>query len=172
MNDKKLVQGLLLKDEKCFNIIYFRYVKLIYHIIYSMTCNKHDSEDLVQETFIQMYNSIHTYSMKNSFKFWLITIAKNKTFDYLRKRKNVLDEVFVYSVPDECVVDKSDFYDIINEYKAVINKEEYDIITLHLFHKLKFKEIALIYDKTVSSVNNIYSRGIAKIKGEIKNEKN
>ncbi len=49
---------------------------------------------------------------------------------------------------------------MMKQYIKVINKDEFNIITLHLFHQLKFKEIANLYDKTTSSVNNIYYRGI------------
>ena len=55
-------------------------------------------------------------------------------------------------------------------HATIINKDEFNVITLYVFHRLQFSEIAKIYDKSVSAVNNIYYRGITKIKKSFERE--
>ena len=61
----------------------------------------------------------------------------------------------------------TDFELMLSEYRDIINKDEFNVITLYVFHRLQFSEIAKIYDKSVSAVNNIYYRGITKIKKKV-----
>lgn len=59
----------------------------------------------------------------------------------------------------------------MEQFKGIINEEEYNIIVLKCKYNLKFNEIADFYDKPVSSVTNIYHRGVKKIKEVLRNEK-
>ncbi|MEM6553921.1 MAG: sigma-70 family RNA polymerase sigma factor [Planctomycetota bacterium] len=45
------------------------------------------ADDLFQETFLQVYQSAHTFDTTKRFKPWLFTIAANKARDYLRRNK-------------------------------------------------------------------------------------
>src|SRR5690606_24766460 len=95
-----------------------------------------------------------------------IRIAKNKSIDFLRKQRRLEFDECLDSFEAKPTVARqmSDFELMLNEYRDIINKDEFNVITLHLFHDLKFSEIAKIYNKTQSAVNNIYHRGINKIK--------
>ena len=164
--NKKVISQLKKRDEKAFDVVYYQYVNLIYHIIYKLVENKNDADDLTQDTLIQMMASIESFNENNNFKYWLLQIARNKALDFLKKRRPIINHEFINEIPDLNVRnhDQSDFNEMMQQYKGVINKDEFDIITLHLFHGLKFKEIAELYDKTTSSVNNMYHRGSKKIR--------
>lgn len=168
--EKKAIKQLKNKNEDAFDFLYYKYVRLVYHVIFMIIENKDDTEDLVQETFIKAYNAIDSFDIKNNFKYWLLTIAKNNAFDLVRKRKrrNETNNYNLEQIPSYDSTEKTDFHDILSKYKFIITKDEYNIITLHIFEGLKFREIAIIYNKTTSSVNNIYIRGINKIKKYIK----
>lgn len=164
--NKKIISQLKKRDEKAFDAVYYQYVNLIYHIIYRLVENKNDADDLTQDTLIQMMASIESFNENNNFKYWLLQIAKNKALDFLKKRRTILNNDYINDLPDSNPQnhDQSDFSEMMKQYENCINKDEFDIITLHLFHGLKFNEIAALYDKTTSSVNNIYHRGIKKIR--------
>lgn len=168
--DRSLVSRLQQGDELAFERIYEKYSRLLFHIVFLIVEDKDDTNDLVQDTFMAVIDRIYTFNANNNFKYWLIQIARNKALDFLRKRKRInynidVDELLYQK---DYMREKTDFELMMNQYQKVINKDEFNIITLHLFHQLKFKEIAKIYDKTTSSVNNIYCRGIKKIKKHLK----
>lgn len=96
MIDKKIIMGLVTCDEECFNYVYEKYKLLIFHIIFSIIRSRNDVDDLVQDVFIQLFTSIHTNSKEKSFKYWLITIAKNKAKDYLKKKKMILNDSLIF----------------------------------------------------------------------------
>lgn len=49
--------------------------------------NKEDSEDLIQEAFINAFKSYKSYNNSTKFQTWVFNIAKNKFIDDYRKRK-------------------------------------------------------------------------------------
>ncbi len=165
--DRSVIIRLKAKDEQAFEIVFKQYVNLVYHVIYLIVKDKDDSDDLTQDTLIQMMKSIENFDEKNNFKYWLLTIAKNKAYDFLKKRRPLVNGEYIIHTFSNGITqqdEKADFDDMMSQYQHIITIEEFDIITLHLFHGLRFKEIAKIYEKTVSSVNNIYHRGISKIR--------
>lgn len=171
--DRNLVKRLQAGDEEAFNQLYQKYCRLIYHIVFSILENRDDTNDIVQDTFMIVIEKINSFNARNNFKSWIIRIAKNKTIDFLRRKQRLEYDECLDSFEAQPTVArrKSDFELILNEYRDIINKDEFNVITLHLFHDLKFSEIAKIYNKTQSSVNNIYHRGISKIKKNFEREK-
>lgn len=59
----------------------------IYALVYNMTSNKEDAEDLVQDVFVKAYASLARFEEKSSFYTWVYRIAINRTLNFLKKRK-------------------------------------------------------------------------------------
>ena len=57
---KDFYEKLKQRDESAIQKLYNDYVKLVYHIAYSYTKNKEDSEDIVSEVFTKILNSLDT----------------------------------------------------------------------------------------------------------------
>ena len=72
----------MFQDE--WKLIYEQFYKPLYLYALSLTGNKHDAEDLIQETFVKAYLS---YENKGSIKYWLIVVLKNEFLQMQRKRK-------------------------------------------------------------------------------------
>ncbi|WP_255419798.1 RNA polymerase sigma factor [Moorella sp. Hama-1] len=64
-------------------------------IIMPIVCNPVTAEDILQETFIQVYRSLPRYR-GGSFKHWLARIATNKAIDWKRKRRQSLETMVEY----------------------------------------------------------------------------
>ena len=70
--------------------IYETYYKQLYLYSLSLVGNKHDAEDLLQETFVKAYLS---YTNSGSIKYWLVTVLRNTYLNWQKKRaKEVLDD--------------------------------------------------------------------------------
>ena len=85
--ESQLIKRIKAKDEEAFEIIYRKYEGLIYYIALSITKNKDDAEEVVQDTFLNMFNSIDTYEEKNKFKQWLMQIARNLSYNKVTRNK-------------------------------------------------------------------------------------
>lgn len=95
MKDKekleKLVNQLKLGNEESFSEIYNQTNKYIFYVIMKITQNEEQTFDLVQETYIQIYNKISSLEDPKAFLSWAGRIATNKTYRYMKKyRKELL----------------------------------------------------------------------------------
>lgn len=71
-------------------LIYETYHKSLYLYALSLTGNKHDAEDLVQETFVKAFLS---YKYAGNLKSWLVTVLRNEFLNHLKHhKKEILDD--------------------------------------------------------------------------------
>ena len=73
-------------DADAFSALVSRYRVRLYGLVYHMTSNNEDANDLVQEIFLKAYRSIKGFQGNSSFYTWLHTIGKNMTINFLKKR--------------------------------------------------------------------------------------
>ena len=94
MQDKEklvqLVDQLKLGNEESFSEIYNLTNKYIFYVIMKITKNEEQTYDLMQETYIQIYNKISTLEDSKAFLSWAGRIATNKTYRYMKKNRKEL----------------------------------------------------------------------------------
>ena len=86
-SDEILVQRSKDGDLTSFEELISRYEGKLYHMIFNKTRHEEDARDLLQETLVKAYESIHTFQEKSTFYTWIYRIAKNKTINHLKKKK-------------------------------------------------------------------------------------
>ncbi len=74
-------------DESAFDELVRLYHGKIYGLVYNMTSNKQDTEDLLQEIFTKAYTSLPKFKGNSSFYTWIYRIAINRSINFLKKRK-------------------------------------------------------------------------------------
>lgn len=74
-------------DTAAFDILVSRYQPRIYDLACSMLRDETAAHDVVQDTFLKVYQRLHTFQGEAGFETWLIAIAANCARDHLRRRK-------------------------------------------------------------------------------------
>lgn len=85
--DEELVEDYLDGDTAAFRTIIERYHDPLLRFLFRLTGERAAAEDVFQETFLQIHQSIETFDLTRRFKPWLFTIAANKARDALRKQQ-------------------------------------------------------------------------------------
>ena len=83
-------------DAAAFELIYRLHCSRVYSICLRMLRDPAEAEDLVQESFIQLFRKIHTFRGESAFSTWLHRLTVNLVLMRLRKKKLVstsLDEI-------------------------------------------------------------------------------
>ena len=84
-DEPDLLARLQRRDPQALAELYDRYGRTAYSLILRMVRDKSIAEDLVQETFLRVWNRVHTIdSAKGAIGPWLLAIARNGAIDYLR----------------------------------------------------------------------------------------
>lgn len=155
--NNKIITLIKEKDEQAFEQLYKEYKNLVYYVIYQIVRDQDASSSLLQDTFLTVYNKIDQYAGGN-FKYWILTIAKNLSKNYctrvINKNRNiVMDETKVLDSPDQNFVPLGKYDEILSEN---FTQEEKDIIVYHVVFGYKFKEIAILMDKSAKYISSKY----------------
>jgi len=74
-------------DAAAFEELVSRYEAKVYHLALRLTGNQQDAEEVLQDTFLQVYNKIKTFRGEAAFSSWLYRVAANFAYMKLRHRK-------------------------------------------------------------------------------------
>ena len=94
--DPEIITRLQRRDPQALAELYDRYGRLAYSVILRMVRDSAIAEDLVQETFLRVWNRVQALNAeKGSVGAWLVAVARNRAIDYLRssagRERNTLE---------------------------------------------------------------------------------
>lgn len=87
INEREIIRLILNGDKNYFKLIQKKYYSLIYNLIRKIIKDEDDIDDLVQETFIKVYNALPNYQFNFNFSSWIFKIASNNCIDFIRRKK-------------------------------------------------------------------------------------
>lgn len=150
--------------------LYDLYHDDLYRYIFSLTKNQHQTEDILQSTFLSALQSLSSFQRRSTIKTWLIGIARHEYFSYLRKNPM---ELGLY----ELTVELGDIDPSEHELSWIILQElsklselQKEIAVLRLFNELTFAEISIIIDKTENYCRVSFFRTKQKLMEVLQNE--
>ena len=118
--------------------------------------NKTDADDILQEVYLTAYQKFPTLKNKDSFKAWLISIARNKCNDYFREKAARLE------IPIETLTEKRLSYgkqgvsqiSTVRETLEILGDKDKQILYLYFWKELPQAEIAKRLDIPVGTVKS------------------
>ena len=160
------------------------YSKRIFNMSYQFVGSYQEAEDLTQDIFLKLYNSLAKYDLKKNFTAWLLTLAKNHLIDQYRKTKwekktrDNFDDYYLtsdtFENPEEEVVkeeNRKTIWEGINNLSSEIRMA----VILRDIQGKKYEEIAEIMSLPLGTVKSRVNRGrlqLAKILKEKKEKRN
>ena len=85
--DTEMVKQIINRDELALHRFYKQYHGQIFGFVYKRIQKKHIAEEITQDIFIQFLEGLRDFRFESSVKTFLFAIARNKTIDYMRKKK-------------------------------------------------------------------------------------
>ena len=167
-----------------FQNIYNQYKILVYNVALKYVQNCEDAEEITQDVFIQVYDSIAGFNEKSSLKTWIYRITINKSLDYI-KHKNSLKRFFIFGKKSTNKTEIADFSTFEHPGIALENKENAAILfsainelaenqkTAFILSKLdglSNPEIADIMQVTISAVESLIFRAKKTLQEKLENK--
>ncbi|MEM6278296.1 MAG: sigma-70 family RNA polymerase sigma factor [Verrucomicrobiota bacterium] len=84
--DLDLVERSRAGDTKAFDELVEKYTPKLYGLVYHMTSNHEDTNDVLQDVFAKAYRALKRFKGKSTFYTWIYSIATNMTLNFLKKR--------------------------------------------------------------------------------------
>lgn len=169
--NQELIDDCKKGDQKAQFQIYKLYYKAMYNISLRILNDPMEAEDIMQESFLQAFEKIGTYSGTVSFGAWLRKIVQNKSIDTLRK-KNLI----VFESIESCqtlVENYTDNSEANEEPEQILNKIKdavkqlpekcRNILSLYLLEGYDHEEISEVLSISASTSRSQYSRARQKL---------
>lgn len=172
-----LIERLQRRDPQAMGDLYDRYGKLIYSIILRTVRSGATAEDLTQETFLRVWNRIHTFSQdRGNLQGWLVTVARNRAFDYLRSQQSSI--AMAASNLDDLEraghfyteLDQSDRIAKQNAVATALNalpEEQREVIELTHYEGMTQTEIAEKLGKPLGTVKGLVRGALKKLRNSM-----
>ena len=161
LNDHQLIDSYLNGDERAFQELLSRYQQKIYTSIYLFVKDEAQAEDIFQEVFIKIINTLRSgkYNHEGKFGQWALRIAYNMCVDNFRRGKrrpvvqagDVFDVFDVLHCPDpnaEQLMMRSQNHDKIRRLVDMLPPEQREVVILRHYADMSFKEIAALTSKS------------------------
>ncbi|MCG3089300.1 RNA polymerase sigma factor [Sporosarcina cyprini] len=151
--------------------IYKEYYYDVYRFVICFTGNKNDAEDLTQEVFIKVLNSLPKFDgNSSSLKTWIFSIAKHTSIDYYRKNKfiTIIKDTFFQKLKatDNDPLKYTEQNSIKNDLLEVICKMRPNyraVVILRGINDFSIKETAAILSCSESKVKVVYHRALKEL---------
>jgi RNA polymerase sigma-70 factor (ECF subfamily) len=129
--DPELVRRLKNREPQAMAELYDRYGRVTYALIFRIVRNGAVAEDLVQETFLRVWNRVHAFDQeRGSFGPWILAVARNRAIDYLRSADGrMMQSPFELEKMEEPALFSDFERDIMNIDRARMLKDAFQKLT-------------------------------------------
>lgn len=167
--EKLLVQGILDGDKEAFKILIKNTERMVAGIVCKMITNTHDQRDMVQETYLKVYNSLPAFRFRSKLSTWVAAIAYNSCVDHLRRKKafHALETIKEDAAENEDTVFFRDRSALLQSAIGKLPPVYRTLIVMFHNHEMSYEEIAEITRMPVGTVKNYLFRARKTLKNAL-----
>jgi RNA polymerase sigma-70 factor (ECF subfamily) len=169
LSDNELIHFYINGNEEALSVLVKRHKRRIFSYIFLITRNKALTEDVFQDTFFKVIQTLKKgqYNEEGKFLPWILRIAKNLIIDHFRKIKKMPGIAYVINEEGE----ETSIFDIIPEpntstkdteearlfkkqIRTIVNElpaEQKEVVIMRTYYDMSFKEISEITNVSINT---------------------
>lgn len=168
MDDRELISLYIGGNEKAFEVLLLRHKDKIYRFIYLKLRDQVLAEDIFQETFVKIINTLKlgNYNEEGKFLPWAMRIAHNLVIDHFRRANKVKlisesssqkDDYNIFStlsLSDKNIQETISYDELEKQMVGLIEHlpvSQRDILKMRIFQDMSFKDIADLEDISINT---------------------
>jgi RNA polymerase sigma-70 factor (ECF subfamily) len=188
MIDSEIIKLILLGDKRKFRMLVEQYQQMVFRTCMGFLHNKDDADDLTQEVFIQVYQSLKRFKGDSAFSTWLYRIAVNASLNKIRKsplklifhrfenaagnknEKEIYPPVSDQEDPENILI-RQEHFEWVKQALDTLPENQRTAIVLSKYDDLPQKEIAEIMKTTESAVEALLQRAKKNLREKLSSHK-
>lgn len=164
LSDDELVARYQAGEETALKNLILRYERRLFSYLIVSVKNKEVAEDIFQDTFIKVINTIRSgnYHEEGKFFQWIMRIANNLKIDYYRRLQRMptvdggeeFDIFTIIGSRDESIEEKmirEQTYADLNHYVEYLPEEQKEVLKMRIYSDYSFKEIAKMTNVSINT---------------------
>jgi len=169
--DDEIIDRVKKGDKEAFNMLIRIYQQKIFKLAYCYLQNREDAMEIVQETFLRVYQKIKQFKKGSNFRNWIYRITSNLCVDYHRKfhkekiKFQIKEITNFHSQKDESKI--LDLKEILKKSLKSLSHRQRTVFIMRHYQGLKCHEISAILNISVGTVKSLNYRAIKKLQNNI-----
>jgi RNA polymerase sigma-70 factor (ECF subfamily) len=148
-DENEVIHKILNGDLKAFDMLVKQYERLVFHVVYRLTNDKEDAEDICQDVFIKIYKNLNTFAFQSKLSTWIARIAYLSSINHLKKYKKTTTTEYPEDIesyqssaknPENVLVQK-DVAAYVNDLISQMPTKYKTVITLYHLDEFSYQEI-------------------------------
>ena len=171
----------MIDNQLQFEKLYHEHKILVYNVALNYLQNTEDAEEITQDVFVNVYNSLSNFNKKSSYKTWIYRITINQCLDYI-KYKNSQKRFFIFGKKSKndseymnkatfehpgILMEKQEDAKILFEIINTLTENQKTVFLLSKLHDLSNSEISEIMQLSISSVESLIFRAKEALKDKL-----
>lgn len=176
LEEKEFIQQLLnpKTQNEAFQKLLLTYQKPLYNHIRNIVLNHDDTNDVLQNTFIKVFNNLKNFKGDSKLFSWMYRIATNEALTFLNqkaKKSGITSEAIQNKMIDNLQADV--FFDgdeiqlKLQKAIAILPEKQQLVFKMKYFEELKYEEISEIIGTSVGALKASYHHAVKKIEAFI-----
>ncbi len=164
LTDNELISLYVNGDESALKSLITRHEKKVFSYIMLSVKSRELAEDIFQDTFIKVINTLRSGNYKEEGKFlqWVMRIANNLKIDYFRKVQrmpafesngefDIFDVIYGTDPSVEQKIITEQIYDELRSLVKLLPDEQREVLEMRIYQDISFKDIAEITDVSINT---------------------
>ena len=164
LSDNELISLYVNGDESALKTLIQRHEKRVFSYILLSVKNRELAEDIFQDTFIKVINTLRSgnYHEEGKFVQWVMRIANNLKIDYFRKMQrmpafetngefDIFDIIYGSEPSIEQKMITEQLYAEISEMVKLLPPEQREVLEMRIYQDISFKDIAEMTDVSINT---------------------
>jgi RNA polymerase sigma-70 factor (ECF subfamily) len=177
--DSELIAEFLNGSHAAFNLIVRKYQERIYRMVRKMVLNHDDADDITQEVFIKIYNSVKDFRGESQFFTYIYRIAVNFSLNHLNRHNkirsrnvNIDDRDFdSKEMKADDIFDAKEKTKLLEEAIGSLPVQQRAVFNMRYYDNLSYEEISDILQKSTGGMKANYFHALKNIEKFISNSK-
>jgi RNA polymerase sigma-70 factor (ECF subfamily) len=174
MTDNELISGVIAKDRASVTCLVDTYQKKVIKTAYYFLGNMDDAEDVAQEVFLEILNSMKSFRRSSALSTWIYRITVNRSLNAVKRNKQrqiftQIEKIFGLSneekngmlhgatVENNIITDR-ETRKLLKETISRLPGQQRTVFILSKYEELSYKEISEVTGLSLSSVESLLHR--------------
>ena len=173
-NDVQLIRRILSGDDAAFNALVRKHQKGIHALAWRKVGDFHIAEEIVQDTFLQVYKNLAQLKNPKQFSGWMYVIASRLCLKWLQKHKNtsamqsledtpveeIQESSYTHYVSEQRLTESTEHrQELVKKLLAQLPESERTVVTLYFLGEMTAKEIGKLLGVSVNTIKSRLRRG-------------
>ena len=164
-----MIKAILEGDQKAFKLLVDTYQMMVVNTCHAFIHDRDEAEDIAQDVFIQVFESLGKFRFESKLSTWLYRIAVNRSINHCKSPRGRAIKVDIESwkqqevaqsveMPQQQLLEEQEQLELLHRAIDRLPENQRTALILNKYEELSYKEIAEVMGVTLSSVESLLFR--------------